>query len=192
MVPIPTALRASKMMQYGLIAALIGTGLVGYGVYGDATLPARGELHRLTGQVQEATKVTTTRRRGGSSVRYDLKFAPDAPLPAGGTTPAVVAPPGSPQPPVTISIPDSLLRDDNVRAIIRERVELLATPDLDVFGLSLRGRDLIRYEHAIGVRKSSNNVLEWMGAGLAGLGLLAVLVFYAWTSRRLSREAEPA
>jgi hypothetical protein len=169
-IPFRALLQRSSMLKYGLIGLAGGIGLAIFGFASDQSMPERAALQKIEGEMTAAKKVTTTRRRGGTSVRYELE---------------VKGPNGAP---VMLTIPEREISEMQVRSLFRARLVAEFDSESDVYALSANGRPVITYENAVKSRKDGNRFLEGLGGAIAALSALLACLGYWLGRRKLTRE----
>lgn len=169
-IPFQTLVRQSAMLKYALLGVLAGIGLVIFGFVSDNSMPEQASLQTIEGNVTRATKVTTQRRRGGTSVRYELTVQP-----ASGE-------------PVKLSIPEAEISEMQVRGIVDERITARYNAENDVYMLNAGSRALITYENTVRIRHEANRTLEIVGALVLALSGAVAGIAAWWTRRRLMKQ----
>ncbi len=160
----------SSLLKYGLLGMAAGVGLAVFGFASDQSMPERAALQKVEGEITKATQVTTKRKRGGESVRYELTVKGAAPEP------------------VTLSIPQKEISEAQVRAILPTRIAAEYDGENDVYVLTSNGRSILTYEGSVKSRQDGNRGLEIMGGGVFGLSSLVALAGFGWTRRKLRKE----
>jgi hypothetical protein len=160
----------SAMLKYGLLGIAAGIGLAIFGFASDQSMPERAALQKIEGEITKATQVTTTRKRGGQSVRYDLVIKGAAPEP------------------VTLSIPQKEISEAQVKSILPTRIVAEYDSENDVYVLTSNGRTVISYENAVKSRQDNNNSLEIIGAIISVLSAMLAGIAFWWTRRKLRKE----
>jgi hypothetical protein len=169
-IPFQALVKRSSMLKYGLLGILAGIGVAIFGFVSDQSMPERAALQKIEGEMTAAKKVTTTRRRGGTSVKYEMEIKG-----ANGT-------------PVTLTIPEREITETQVRSLFRTKLIAEYDSESDVYALSANGRPVITYENAVKSRKDGNRFLEGLGAAIVALGALLAGIGYWWTKRKLAKE----
>lgn len=168
--PFSHLLKRSFLLKYGLLAVAVGLGLAIYGFASDQSMPERASLQKIEGQITKATQITTKRRRGGESVRYELIVKGSAPEP------------------VTLSIPQKEISEAQVRAILPARIVAEYDGENDVYVLTAAGRPILTYEGSVRSRHDGNRGLEIMGGLLSLAGAAFAGFGFLWTKRKIARE----
>jgi hypothetical protein len=169
-VPFQYLVQRSSLLKYGLLGIAGGIGLAIFGFASDQSMPERAALQKIEGEITKATQITTKRRRGGESVRYELivkGVAPD---------------------PVSLTIPQKEISEAQVRSILPTRIAAEYDAENDVYVLSSNGRSILTYEGSVKSRNEGNKGLEAMGGGIAGLSGLVAAIGFLWTRRKVAKE----
>jgi hypothetical protein len=169
-IPFSALVKRSTLLKYGMLGMAAGVGLAIFGFASDQSMPERAALQKIEGEITQATQVTTKRRRGGESVRYELTVKGAAPEP------------------VKLSIPQREISEAQVRAILPTRISAEYDGENDVYVLTSNGRSVLTYEGSVKSRQDGNRGLEIMGGGLFGLSSLVALAGFGWTRRKLKKE----
>jgi hypothetical protein len=160
----------SAMLKYGLLGIAAGIGLAIFGFASDQSMPERAALQKIEGEITKATQITTTRKRGGQSVRYELVIK--------GASPE----------PVTLSIPQKEISEAQVKSILPTKIAAEYDSENDVYVLTSNGRPVISYENAVKSRQDNNNSLEIIGAIISVLSAMLAGIAFWWTRRKLRKE----
>jgi hypothetical protein len=169
-VPFQYLVQRSSLLKYGLIGIAGGIGLTIWGFASDQSMPERAALQKIEGEITKATQITTKRRRGGESVRYELIVKGAAPEP------------------VSLTIPQKEISEAQVRSILPTRIAAEYDAENDVYVLTSNGRSILTYEGSVKSRNEGNKGLEMMGGGIAGLSGLVAAVGFLWTRRKVAKE----
>jgi hypothetical protein len=156
----------SRLFKYGLIV----TGFLAFGVVGAmmgvTNVPARETLNKLEGQMTDAKQITTTRRRSGTKVVYEMNFR----APSGVET--------------KLTMPESAISETQVRSLFGSQIVVEYDNNKNVFGLNRNGQVIISYD--VLAQKAKDDV-ENNTPGMIGLVLLsALLTFFGY--RRAARK----
>jgi hypothetical protein len=160
----------SALLKYGLLGIAAGIGLAIFGFASDQSMPERAALQKIEGEITKATQITTTRKRGGQSVRYELVIK--------GTSPE----------PITLSIPQKEISEAQVKSILPTKIAAEYDSENDVYVLTSNGRTVISYENAVKSRQDNNNSLEIIGAIISVLSAMLAGIAFWWTRRKLRKE----
>jgi hypothetical protein len=169
-IPFNILVKRSSLLKYGLLGLAAGVGLTIWGFASDQSMPERAALQKVEGEITKATQITTRRKRGGESVRYEILVKGDAPEP------------------IKLSIPQKEISEAQVRSILSAKVAAEFDAENDVYVLSANGRSIMTYENSVKVRQASNRDMEMMGMSLAGLSGVVALIGFGWTRRKLGKE----
>jgi hypothetical protein len=171
-IPFRVLVERSAMLKYGLLGVAAGIGLAIWGFASDQSMPERAALQSIEGQITKATQITTKRKRGGESIRYELEVKGAAPEP------------------IKLSIPQKEISEAQVRAILPTRVKAEFDAENDVYVLTSNGRPILTYEGSVKSRQDGNRGLEIMGGALAGFSGLVAGIGFLWTRRKIGKEIE--
>ncbi len=161
-------IKISRLALWGLLAIVGGIGAFGYGKLHE--IPAEAQLQVVDGRVEKATKVTTKRRRGGESVRYEM----------------VVRKVGDGSE-ITLSLPAAEISEMQVRTLLSaQRMQAKYDAENDVYVLVADERPIITYETTRARRISSDKTTADIGAAAGAGGLLLLLVGWLWNRRKLA------
>ncbi len=160
----------SALLKYGLLGIAAGIGLAIFGFASDQSMPERAALQKIEGEITKATQITTTRKRGGQSVRYELVIK--------GASPE----------PVTLSIPQKEISEAQVKSILPTKIVAEYDSENDVYVLTSNGRPVISYENAVKSRQDNNNSLEIIGAIISIVSAMLAGIAFWWTRRKLRNE----
>lgn len=160
----------SSLLKYGLLGIAIGFGLVFWGFASDQSMPERAALQKIEGEITQARQITTKRRRGGESVRYELTLK------------------GSGPEPVTLTIPQKEISEGQVRAILPARIVAEFDAESDVYVLTANGRSVLTYEGSVKSRQDGNRTMEIIGAILSMFSALVAAIGFLWTRRKVAKE----
>jgi hypothetical protein len=169
-IPFRALVARSALLKYGLLGVAAGVGLAIWGFASDQSMPERAALQKIEGQIVKATQVTTKRKRGGESVRYELEVK------------------GAGPEPIKLSIPQKEISEMQVRAIMPTRVSAEFDAENDVYVLTSNGRPVLTYEGSVKSRQDGNRNLEIMGAALSGFSGLVAGIGFLWTRRKIGKE----
>jgi hypothetical protein len=169
-IPFRLLIGRSSLLKYGLLGIAGGIGVVIFGLASDQSMPERAALQKIEGQITAATQVTTKRRRGGESVRYELTVQ------------------GASSEPVKLSIPQREISEAQVRAILPTRIVAEYDAESDVYVLASNGRPVLTYENSVKSRHDGNKTMEILGAILAGCSGFVAAIGFWWTKRKMMRE----
>src|SRR5262245_33682063 len=150
----------------GLIT--LGILIMGLGVLvtsmGHAGVPDRTALTEVSGVLESATKITT-KRRGSSSVRYELTIRG-----AGGE--------------VKLTLPESEISEETVRSLLGRPVVALYSGEKDVWELTSGNTKVIDYQVTRQKRVETQELEAAVGPYVGGGGLLVSLAGIFWLFRR--------
>jgi hypothetical protein len=169
-IPLQVLVKRSVLLKYGLLGVAAGIGLAIWGFASDQSMPERAALQTIEGQITKATQITTKRKRGGESVRYELVVKGAAPEP------------------ITLSIPQKEISEAQVRSIMPTRIKAEFDAENDVYVLSSNGQSVLTYDNSVKNRKDGNQTLEIMGGSLAGFSTLIAAIGFMWTRRKVRKE----
>jgi hypothetical protein len=169
-VPFQVLVKRSSLLKYGLLGIVAGIGLAGFGLASDQSMPERAALQKIEGQITKATQVTTKRKRGGESVRYQLEVK------------------GAAAEPITITIPQKDISEAQVRSLLPTRIAAEFDAENDVYVLTSNGRPVLTYENSVKSRQDGNKALEIMGALLSAFSAFIAAIGFWWTRRKVAKE----
>jgi hypothetical protein len=169
-IPFRAIVERSTLLKYGLLGVAAGVGLAIWGFASDQSMPERAALQKIEGQIVKATQVTTKRKRGGESVRYELEVK------------------GAGPDPIKLAIPQKEISEAQVRAIMPTRVAAEFDAENDVYVLTSNGRPVLTYEGSVKSRQDGNRSLEVMGGVVSGLSGVVALIGFGWTRRKIGKE----
>jgi hypothetical protein len=169
-IPFQAIVQRSSMLKYGLLGIAAGIGLAIWGFASDQSMPERAALQKIEGQITKATQITTKRKRGGESVRYELVVQ------------------GSAAEPISLTIPQKEISEAQVRAILPTRVAAEFDAENDVYVLTSNGRPVLTYENSVKSRQDGNRGLEIMGGLLSAAAALLAALGYLLTKRKIGKE----
>jgi hypothetical protein len=169
-IPFKFLVQRSTLLKYGLLGVAAGIGLAVFGFVSDQSMPERAALQKIEGEITKATQVTTKRRRGGESVRYELVVKGSAPEP------------------ITLSVPQKEISEAQVRSILPTRVTAEFDKENDVYVLTSNGRSVLTYEGSVKNRQASNASMEVIGGVISALSALLAAIGFWWTKRKVAKE----
>jgi hypothetical protein len=171
---IGSILRFLFLRPPGLI--VLGVLILGLGVLvtsmGHAGVPNRTALTEVSGILEGATK-STRRRRGSTSVSYELSIRP-----AAGEV-------------VKLTLPEREISEDAVRSLLGRRIVALYSGEKDVWELTSGTTKFIDYEVTRRRRAETQAFEAAVGPYVGGGGLLLSLAGIFWLFRQ-RRTAAPA
>jgi hypothetical protein len=155
---------------------VLGALVLGLGVFvtslGHAGVPERAALTEVSGVLEGATKMTR-RRRGSTSVSYELSIRP-----AGGEV-------------VKLTLPEREISEDTVRSLLGRPLVALYSGEKDVWELTSGSTRIIEYEVTRRRRAETQAFEAAVGPYVGGGGLLVSLVGVFWLFRQ-RRATAPA
>ncbi|MGL4239865.1 MAG: hypothetical protein ACRCTI_02005 [Beijerinckiaceae bacterium] len=169
-IPFQALVKRSTLLKYGLLGVAAGIGVTIFGFASDQSMPERAALQKVEGEMTGAKKITTTRKRGGSSVKYELEIKA-----ANGA-------------PIMLTIPEREITETQVRSLFRTKLIAEYDGESDVYAIASNGRPVITYENSVKNRKDGNRFLEGLGAAIASLSALFAGLGYWWTRRKMLKE----
>jgi hypothetical protein len=169
-IPFQVLVKRSTLLKYGLLGMAAGVGLAVWGFASDQSMPERAALQKVEGQITKATQITTKRKRGGESVRYQLEVKGAAPEP------------------ITITIPQKDISETQVRSLLPTRIVAEFDAENDVYVLTSNGRPVLTYENSVKSRQEGNKGLEVMGALLSAFSAFVAAIGFWWTKRKVNKE----
>jgi hypothetical protein len=169
-IPFQVLVQRSVLLKYGLLGVAAGIGLAIWGFASDQSMPERAALQTIEGQITKATQITTKRKRGGESVRYELVVK------------------GAAAEPITLSIPQKEISEAQVRSIMPTRIKAEFDAENDVYVLLSNGQPVLTYEGSVKSRQDGNRGLEIIGGVVSGLSGLLAGIGFMWTRRKIGKE----
>ena len=140
--------------------------------------PSRASLHRLEGTLAEASRVTTTRRRTGTTtVNFQLTLQP-----AGAAA-------GTGAEPVKLTIPAIEMAESDLRGMLGKTVLAEYDGERDVYALSVGGQEVLRYDQTLERRHLGFRQYHVDGIAILGASAVVLLLAGGWTAIRLRRDA---
>ena len=171
---IGSILRFLFLRPPGLI--VLGVLILGLGVLvtsmGHAGVPDRAALTQVSGVLEGATKMTR-KRRGNTSISYELSIKP-----AGAEV-------------IKLTLPEREISEETVRSLLGRPIVALYSGEKDVWELTSGTTKIIAYETTRQRRAETQEFEAAVGPYLGGGGLLVALagVFWLFRQRRTAATA---
>jgi hypothetical protein len=170
--PFSLLIKLSAFLKYGLLVLVAGVGLMGYALISDHSIPQKNDLQQVAGAMTGATRVTTKRKRGGESVKYELTFNTKE------------------KGELKATIPYDEINEMQVRSLFGKALVITYDGDNDIYALTANNQPVMTYENTVKARHKSNASLGQIGIVLASLGGLGALVGFFLARRKARRLME--